>query len=110
MTRQTLLNLCLTYPNAYEDYPFRDDNWAVVRQGPGGKIFAFIYERNNQLCINLKCEPMQADFYRSVYPSVIPGFHMNHHHWNTILMDGSVPQFELEAMVADSYRLTRPKK
>lgn len=109
VSRRELVDLCLTFPGAYEDYPFDDDNWTVVRHRQNKKIFAWIYERNGGLHINLKCEPMKADFWRDVYQSVTPGFHMNKEHWNTITMGGDVPPDELAAMIADSHSLTKAK-
>ena len=109
MTKQQLLSLCLSLPGSYEDYPFHDDNWAVIRHKRNKKSFAYVYERNGQLCINLKCPPMEADFYRSVYPSVTPGFHMNHQHWNTVAPPDSIPLAELQTMLQISFQLTAPK-
>ena len=66
MTRQELIDYCLTLPAAYEDYPFDDitddKRWTVMRHQANKKTFAMIYERNDRLCINLKCEPIEADF------------------------------------------------
>ncbi len=111
MTRRELITLCLSYPGVVEDYPFHDDvadpnAWAVLRHGPGQKAFAFIFERGG-LCVNLKCEPMQADFLRKVYPGVQPAYHMNKQHWNSVYPD-TLPVEELRAMLNDSYRLTLP--
>ncbi|MDL2254450.1 MmcQ/YjbR family DNA-binding protein [Ruminococcaceae bacterium OttesenSCG-928-I18] len=109
MEKRELLALCLSQPGAYEDYPFRDSGWAVARHGPKGKIFAFVFERQGRLCINLKCEPMRADFYRHVYSDVGEGYHLNHRHWNTVKLCGDVPLGELREMIHHSYELTAPK-
>jgi Uncharacterized protein conserved in bacteria len=109
LSRRELIGVCLTFPNSYEDYPFDDDNWTVIRHRSNKKIFAWIYERNGKLHINLKCEPMKADFWRNVYTSVTPGFHMNKVHWNTITIGGDVPHDELVSMIADSHSLTKGK-
>lgn len=110
MTRAELLGLCLALPDAYEDCPFDDPNWTVARHRSNRKIFAMVYDRENRLCINLKCEPMQAQFLRTVYAGVSPGYHMNKEHWNTVLPDSDVPPDELRAMIQESYELTRPKR
>ena len=113
MPRRELIEYCLTYPDAYEDYPF-DDNpigdgaWAVMRHRLNRKSFALIYERGG-LCINLKCEPMRADFLRRLYAGVTSAYHMNKTHWNTVRPDSDVPPDELRAMIDRSYRLTMPK-
>lgn len=87
MNRHELIQYCLTYPDTYEDYPFddipdSDTAWAVIRHRLNKKSFAFIYERGG-LCVNLKCEPMRADFIRQMYIGVMPPYHMNKEHWNT---------------------------
>jgi len=111
-TRQALIDLCLTLPAAYEDYPFDDlaDNvWTVMRHRVNKKSFALIYERNGKLCVNLKCEPMEAVLLRQAFVDVTPGYHMNKEHWNTVSLDGDVPDEMLERMVGQSYDLIKPK-
>lgn len=114
LTRRALIDYCLTYPDAYEDYPFDEnadasDVWTVMRHRLNKKSFAFIYERDG-LCINLKCEPEEADFLRKVYEGVTPAYHMNKEHWNTVRPNSDVPADELRGMVERSYRLTMPKR
>jgi len=115
MTRQELIDLCAAFPSVYEDYPFDDssktDNpWTVMRHRFNKKSFAFIYERGGQLCVNLKCDPREADFLREIFRDVTPGYHMNKTHWNTVRIGGDVPGDELRNMIAHSYDLTKPKK
>jgi predicted DNA-binding protein (MmcQ/YjbR family) len=122
MTRQDLIDFCLSLPAAYEDYPFDDgaahsDNgaWTVVRHRTNKKGFAHIYERNGNLCINLKYDPFEADFLRQAYESVTPGWHMNKVHWNTVTLGAGpscasdVPEDELKRMIERSYDLIKPK-
>ncbi len=112
MTRRELIEYCLTYPDAYEDYPFDDINdagaWTVMRHRLNKKGFAFIYEREG-LCVNLKCEPLRADFLRQLYAGVTPAFHMNKVHWNTVRIDSDVPEDALHDMLDHSWRLTTAK-
>ena len=113
MTRSELIDYCLTYPDAYEDYPFDSgpdaaDSAAVIRHRLNKRIFALIMVRDG-LSINLKCEPLRADFLRGMYKGVTPGYHMNKLHWNTVLVDSDVPIEELYAMIDHSYKLTMPK-
>lgn len=110
MTRQEWVGFCLTFPDAYEDYPFDDDNWTVLRHRSNRKIFAMLYERGGQLFLNVKCEPMRAELLRGAYRDVTPGYHMNKEHWNTVLLGGDVPHDEICDMVAHSYEITRPKQ
>ena len=113
MTRREIIDLCLTLAQSYEDYPFDkvsdDDATAVIRHRANKKIFALILRREGQLYLNLKCDPIEADFLRRVYEGVIPGYHMNKTHWNTILIGSDVPEDEVLRMIERSYDLTRPK-
>ena len=113
MKRQELIDYCLTYPDSYEDYPFDDSidagAWTVMRHKTNTKSFALIYERNGKLCVNLKCDPFEADFMRKAYKDVTPGWHMNKEHWNTIMLGGDVPEDELKFMIKRSYDLIKPK-
>ena len=113
MMRQEIINYCLTFPVVYEDYPFDDitddKRWTVMRHKTNKKIFAMIYERNDNLCVNLKCDPFEADFLRQMFENVTPGYHMNKIHWNTITLGGDVPEDELKRMIDNSYDLIRPK-
>jgi predicted DNA-binding protein (MmcQ/YjbR family) len=106
MNRKEYIEYCLTFPSAFEDYPFNDENWAIMKAG-NKKMFAAIYDRNNFLQLNLKCEPMQADFLRSVYKSITPTYHMNKTHWNTVTIDGSVPDDEIFEMITHSFQLVK---
>lgn len=108
-TRQDAIEYCLGLEDTYEDYPFRDSNWAVMRQGINKKMFACIFERQGYIWINVKCEPDLLDLYRRMYTAVVPAFHMNKAHWNSIILDGSVPEEEICGMIVHSYMLTKPK-
>ncbi|MDR1704906.1 MAG: MmcQ/YjbR family DNA-binding protein [Clostridiales bacterium] len=113
MTRRELIDFCLTFPAAYEDYPFDDladiGAWTVMRYRANRKGFAHIYERNGGLCINLKCDPFEADFLRQVFADVMPAYHMNKRHWITVTLGGDVPDDELGRMIERSYDLIKPK-
>ena len=113
MTRRELIDYCLTFPAAYEDYPFEgmttDNPWAVMRHRANQKGFAFIYERNGHLCVNLKCDPFEADFLRQAFCDVTPAYHMNKAHWNTVTVGGDVPEEELRRMIEKSYDSVKPK-
>lgn len=108
MDKNELIEYCRTFPAAYEDYPF-DESWTVMRHGANKKSFALIYERDNKLCINLKCDPIKADFLRQIYNSVLPAYHMNKVHWNTVIIGGDVPEAEIFEMIWHSYELIKPK-
>ena len=108
MDKRGLIEYCLTYPDAFEDYPF-DENWTAMRHGGNKKSFAFIYERDGRLCANLKCDPIKADFLRQIFRDVTPAYHMNKTHWNTVYVDGDIPEQELFDMIQHSYNLIKPK-
>jgi Uncharacterized protein conserved in bacteria len=113
MTRQDVIDFCLTFSGAYEDYPFdkvkNDKACTALRHRQNKKTFTFIMRHGEDYYVNLKCEPTEADFLRSVYKSVIPGYHMNKNHWNTVVLGGDVPDEELRQMIASSYDLIKPK-
>jgi predicted DNA-binding protein (MmcQ/YjbR family) len=109
MTKRELIDLCLTFPNTYEDYPF-DEVAAVMRHSSNKKMFALIaHDKANRLYINLKCDPIEADFLRQTFADVEPGWHMNKTHWNTVYIGGDVPDEELRRMIENSYELIKPK-
>ncbi|MCO5179395.1 MAG: MmcQ/YjbR family DNA-binding protein [Anaerolineae bacterium] len=70
-----------------------------------GKMFALVAWEADPLTLTLKCEPGQALLLRDIYPAVLPGYHMNKTHWNTITLDGTIPAAELWGMIDDSYEL-----
>ncbi len=106
-SRKDAVEFCLKFPDSYEDYPFKDHNWTVIRHKSNNKIFAWIFERNGHIWINLKARPEWCDLWRNTYASVIPGYHLNKNHWNSVILDDSVPEDKIEIMIADSYELTR---
>ena len=108
MTKREFIDLCLTLPFVYEDYPF-DDVAAVMRHSGNKKMFALITHRHDRLYINLKCDPLEADFLRRTFADVQPGRHMNKAHWNTVYIGGDVPFEELQRMIQHSYDLITPK-
>ena len=109
-TRQDVIEACMRMPGVYEDYPFDDPNWTAMRHASNQKTFAFIYERLGNVWINVKAEPLKADFWRSAYSAVIPAYHMNKRHWNSIILDGNIPEEDVINMIEDSYHLTTGKK
>ena len=109
-TRQEVIEFCLTLEDTYEDYPFHDYNWTVMRHKRNQKMFAAIFGRNEKIWINVKCDPNLTYMWRNTYESVIPAYHMNKCHWNSIILDGSIPADEIKNMICDSYILTKPKR
>ena len=107
-TRKEAVEACLQLPFVYEDYPF-DDKWTAIRHQANRKIFALIFEREHYIWINVKADPVQGDFWRQVFPAVVPGYHMNKQHWISIILDGSMEREDILRLIQDSFDLTAPK-
>jgi predicted DNA-binding protein (MmcQ/YjbR family) len=75
-----------------------------------GKMFLLVGMDNHPLQFNVKCDPDLALELREEFPAVIPGYHMNKKHWNTVIVDGSIPSKQLLSFVDHSYKLVRGKK
>ena len=73
-------------------------------------MFAAIYERCGKIRINLKAEPMTGEFWRNVFPAVVPAYHMNKEHWISVILDGTMADDEIIPLIEDSFLLTMPKK
>lgn len=104
-TREEILAYGLTFADTYVDTPFSDTNWQLVRVKQSKKAFLWTYEKDGFLNLNVKADPEWRDFWRSTYESVIPGYHQNKEHWNTIILDGSIPDEDIKRMIAESYDL-----
>lgn len=89
-------------PEAFEDFPFGPD---VAVMKIGKRMFATLAENLDTPSMNLKCEPNEALMLRDIFPAVTPGYHMNKRHWNTVVLDGSIPPSEIERMIDSSYAL-----
>ena len=109
-TREEVLSYGRTFPDVYVDTPFHDDNWVLLRYKKNKKAFAWTYERNGQMCVNVKVDPQWRDFWRQTYEAVLPGYHQNKEYWNTIVLDGSIPDDDIKRMIAESYDLIQGKK
>ncbi|PID93286.1 MAG: MmcQ-like protein [Bacteroidetes bacterium] len=101
MNIEEFRDYCLAKPAASESFPF-DDNVLVFKVM--GKIFA-LTSMQGDFSINLKCDPERALRIRMRYPAISPGFHMNKKHWNTILVDGSLDDSFIRALIDHSYDL-----
>jgi len=102
MTIDTLRRYLLAKPGAEETFPFGP---VTLVAKVGGKMFALFALDASPLWLNLKCIPEQAELLRELYPAVRPGYHMNKRHWNTVILDGSLPDEDICDMIDESYRL-----
>lgn len=104
-TREEALEYGLTFPDTYMETPFHDSNWQLVRVKGSKKAFLWIYEREGYINLNVKVNPEWRDFWRSTFHSVLPGYHQNKEHWNTIILDDSIPDDDIKRMIGESYDL-----
>ncbi|WP_410582218.1 MmcQ/YjbR family DNA-binding protein [Amycolatopsis sp. lyj-108] len=102
MTPAALRKICLGFPGAREEFPFDEAN-SVFKVA--GKIFALGPLKAKPLRISLKCEPDLAVRLRAEHPAIIPGYHLNKQHWNTVELDGSLTDGFVRELVEDSYDL-----
>lgn len=104
--KREVIAYCLTYQDVYEDEPFRDPNWCVVRHRKNNRVFAWIFEKDGHVWVNVKCDPQWRDVWRQTFSSVVPAYHLNKEHWNSIILDQTVPEAEIRRMIGESYDLT----
>ena len=106
MNSRALRSLCLSFKGAEETFPF-GPRTSVFKVG--GKMFALSQLGAESLRVSVKCEPELAVSLREAYTAVIPGYHLNKRHWNTVIIDGSLPDETVRDMVEDSYDLVVSK-
>ena len=102
MTADALRSECLRMPGATEDFPFNPET-SVFKVG--GKVFAITALEGRPLNVSLKCEPGLAEQLRAEHAAITPGYHLNKRHWNTVVLDGSVPDEMVRDLIEDSYDL-----
>jgi predicted DNA-binding protein (MmcQ/YjbR family) len=102
MTPEDLRDLCLSFAGSDEEFPFGFQT-SVFKVA--GKMFALTALRADPLCVSVKCEPPLAEQLRQAHAAVRPGYHLNKRHWNTVTLDGSLPDEMIAVMVEDSYDL-----
>lgn len=102
MNADQLKRYLQSMPEAVEDYPFGPDAQVFKILD---KVFAIVGQMNGVDQVNLKCDPEEACALRDIFDAVIPGYHMNKKHWNTIILNGTIPKAEITRMVDNSYLL-----
>ena len=103
--RKEALEFGLSFQDTYEERPFHDQTWQLVRVKESKKAFLWIFERNGYVNLNVKTDPEWRDFWRSTYEAVTAGYHQNKEHWNTIVLDGTIPDKDIKRMISESYDL-----
>ena len=106
MNKEKVKTYCLSLPLVQEDYPFGPDVQVFKIKS---KLFALMTNRRGVEKVNLKCDPEEAIILREIFEDVIPGYHMNKMHWNTIILNGSIPDGEIKRMIDRSYCLVVKK-
>ncbi len=102
MEWRTVRSLCVGFPGAQETFPF-SPGMSVFKVE--GKMFALSRGDEEPLRVSLKCEPLLAQQLRAAHPAITAGYHLNKRHWNTIVLDGSIPDQLIADMIEDSYDL-----
>ena len=108
MTHKELEEYILSFSNTWLDYPFGEGTsvYKVGHKETGeGKIYAIIQDDSKPLRVSLKCDPVLAETLREKYETVIPGYHLNKKHWNTIICTGQLDNDEINDLVRLSYNL-----
>ena len=96
--RREVLDYGMTFQDVYIDTPFHDPNWVLLRYKKNRKAFAWTYERNGTMWVNVKVDPQWREFWRK-------GYHQNKEHWNSIPLDGRIPGEIIKRMIGESYDL-----
>jgi len=102
MTHKQVEKYLLSFPGAELDYPF-GENTAVYKAND--KMFALVNEKSDPVRISLKCDPLLAETLRERYETVMPGYHLNKKHWNTIILTGQLSWDEIKDLIGLSYDL-----
>lgn len=102
MDHKTVEEYLLSMPGAKLDYPF-GENTAVYKADD--KMFALVTENKDPVQLSLKCDPILAETLRAKYDTVMPGYHLNKKHWNTIVLTGQLSWDEVKDLIKHSYQL-----
>ncbi len=110
MNREDIIKYSLSLPNTYKDYPFPDDNTSItMKHLENKKWFALIMDIKGKVYLNVKTNPEYSELLRGSYEYIIPAYHMNKEHWNTIIIDNKVDISLVKELIEQSYQLTKGK-
>lgn len=110
MNHKTVEEYLLSMPNTKLEYPFGEGVAVYKVTNPshssdGGKMFALVAENKDPINLSLKCAPELSEILREKYETVLPGYHLNKKHWNTIILSGQLPWEEIRGLIDHSYQL-----
>ena len=106
MIPRTIIDKMITsLPDVVLDYPFGESTAVYKIGSTSGKMFALIAEKSKPIQLSLKCDPQLAELLRERYETVVPGYHLNKKHWNTIICTGQLSDDEIKDLARLSYRL-----
>lgn len=110
MKRDEYLDFCRNIPGAVVDQPFDGEfETYIARHAVSRKWFAAVLENDGRQLVDLKCDPIESEFLRSVYEGIVPGYHMNKTHWITVYFESDVPDELLRRLTMASFKLTGPR-
>lgn len=105
--RQAIVDAIMSLPGVVLDYPFGEDVAVYKLGNEKGKMFALIQETSSPVRLSLKCDPGLAELLREKYETVLPGYHLNKKHWNTIVCSGQISEDEFRDLIRHSYELVK---
>lgn len=108
MNKKEVIEYCLSLPNTFEDYPFKEDNISLVmKHSKNKKWFGLIMEVKGKIYLNVKTNPEYSELLRNAYEYIIPAYHMNKEHWNTIILGDNIDESIVKELIDQSYELTK---
>jgi len=111
MNKEAIIQFCLSLPNTFEDRPFQDDyETVVIKHIDNKKWFALLMKVNENLYLNVKTAPEYSELLRNSYQYIIPAYHMNKQHWNTIIISDKIDVSLVKELIEQSYELTKNEK
>lgn len=107
MNRKDVIRYCLELPDVYEDYPFKGDDSVTMKHKKNNKWFALIMNVQGKEYLNIKTNPEYSELLRKTYDYIIPAYHMNKEHWNTIILGDKCDKELVKELLEQSYKLTK---
>lgn len=108
MNKQDVIKYCLKLPNTFEDKPFpKDYETVTIKHIDNKKWFALIMDVRGETYFNVKTSPEYSELLRNAYNYIIPAYHMNKEHWNTIILRENVDSSLVKELIDQSYKLTK---